>query len=174
MNDIGQNQIEEVNIGIRGANYGWNVREGTFLTGAGVEGGSLPYLYPLVDQNDDFTYPVAQYDHDDLSNAIGAGFLYEGDAIPTLRGMYVFSDLVQGRLFYTDLSERNEQGLATILELRTRINGKNQALKEVLAYENTYAPIPRVDLRLGTDSEGEIYTLSKGDGKIRKIVLAEQ
>ena len=53
-----------------------------------MEGGSLPYLYPLVDLNDDFTYPVAQYDHDDLSNAIGAGFLYEGDAIPTLRGMY--------------------------------------------------------------------------------------
>ena len=174
LNDIGQNQIEEVNIGIRGANYGWNVREGTFLTGAGVEGGSLPYLYPLVDRNDDFTYPVAQYDHDDLSNAIGAGFLYEGDAIPALRGMYVFSDLVQGRLFYADLSKRNEQGLATILELRTRINGKNQALKEILAYENTYAPIPRVDLRLGTDSEGEIYTLSKGDGKIRKIVLAGQ
>ena len=33
MGDIGQNSVEEVNLGIRGANYGWRLREGMFATG---------------------------------------------------------------------------------------------------------------------------------------------
>ena len=65
INDIGQNQVEEVNVGRAGGNYGWNVREGTFVTGAGIEDGYLGYLYPLEDTDDGFEYPIAQYDHDD-------------------------------------------------------------------------------------------------------------
>ena len=30
--DIGQHHVEEVNLGIKGANYGWPLREGTFVT----------------------------------------------------------------------------------------------------------------------------------------------
>ena len=37
INDIGQNQIEEVNIGKAGANFGWRIREGTFATGSNIE-----------------------------------------------------------------------------------------------------------------------------------------
>ena len=172
INDIGQNQIEEVNLGVAGANYGWNVREGTFVTGAGLEGGGMQYLYPLDDKNDGFTYPVAQYDHDDLSNAIGSGYLYEGSAIAALKGLYVFADLVQGRIFYSDLADLAPNEQAPIFELRVQIDGKEQPITDVLAYENTYAPIPRVDLRLGIDGQGELYMLTKGDGQIRKLVPA--
>ena len=43
----------------------------------------------------------------------------------------------------------------------------------MVGYTNTYhADIPRVDLRMGMDAEGEIYLLTKGDGWIRKLVAA--
>lgn len=32
--DIGQSQLEEVNVGVAGANYGWPVREGSFARGS--------------------------------------------------------------------------------------------------------------------------------------------
>ena len=170
LNDIGQNQIEEVHLGIPGANYGWNVREGTFATGKGVPDGQLQALYPLANRNDGFMYPIAQYDHDDVINAIGSGYLYEGSLIPELKGLYVFADLVQGRIYYSDFTKVGADGLATIEELRVVIDGQERPLNEVLAYKNTYGPIPRVDLRLGTDADGELYILTKGDGQIRKIV----
>ncbi len=38
MGDIGPNFVEEVNLGIPGANYGWRLSEGTFATGYGRAG----------------------------------------------------------------------------------------------------------------------------------------
>ena len=40
--DIGQGQIEEVNLGVSGANYGWRLREGTFASGYAVGAGPGP------------------------------------------------------------------------------------------------------------------------------------
>ncbi|MEM7097329.1 MAG: PQQ-dependent sugar dehydrogenase [Pseudomonadota bacterium] len=171
INDIGQNLIEEINIGRAGANYGWPLREGTFVTGQGRVGGYLAALYQNHDLTDGFTYPIAQYDHDDVVNAIGSGYLYEGAAIPALRGKYVFGDLVQGTVYYIDGNARDENGSAQIRELQLIIDGKIQPLRDVASYANTYTPdVPRVDLRLGVDSQGELYLLTKGDGKVRKLV----
>ena len=172
INDIGQNQIEEVNLGVPGGNYGWNIREGYFATGAGVPGGYLPYLYPLPDEGEvEFVYPIAQYDHDDVANAIGSGYLYEGSGVAGLYGRYVFSDIVSGKIYYFD--PEAEVLPAKIRELRVIVDGKAQPMIDVVGYHNTYAPdIPRADLRLGIDAAGELYTLTKGDGWIRKLVAA--
>jgi glucose/arabinose dehydrogenase len=106
--DVGQNDIEEIDIVTKGGNYGWRLKEGTFRfdsngSGSGFVTNDLTGLPPgLID-------PVAQYDHDDGLSAIG-GFVYEGSAIPELAGKYVFGDFSTtfasplGRLFYADLT----------------------------------------------------------------------
>ena len=111
IDDIGQNQVEEVNLGARGANYGWQQREGTFATGtgAGSPGGKNDYSdYPIPagDAANGFSYPIAEYDHSDdardggtVPSGIGSGFVYQGSLAPQYRGIYVFTEFVEGKLF---------------------------------------------------------------------------
>ncbi|MEM7315427.1 MAG: PQQ-dependent sugar dehydrogenase, partial [Planctomycetota bacterium] len=80
--DIGQSNIEEVNRGIAGANYGWSVREGTFdMTGKAPDNPISAAELPADHATDPYTYPVAQYDHDfdntgQISAAIAGGYVY--------------------------------------------------------------------------------------------------
>jgi glucose/arabinose dehydrogenase len=94
--DVGQSSYEEVNIVHRGGNYGWNVREGSHCFGVDECPSSSPDGASLLD-------PIIEYPHGDADvsgiSVIG-GHIYEGDAIPSLQGRYVFADYIaQGRLF---------------------------------------------------------------------------
>ena len=168
--EIGQDQIEEVNIGIAGANYGWRLREGTFATAYAIEGAKMGPVYPRPESEEEaFVYPIAQYDHDE-GYAISGGFVYRG-SIKALHGKYVFSELVKGRLFMIDTADIQPDGLAEITEIDISIPGSNDSLRKVGGFADTYRPgTQRADLRLGIDTQGELYVLTKGDGWIRKLV----
>jgi glucose/arabinose dehydrogenase len=101
--DVGQNNMEEIDLITRGGNYGWNIKEGTFYFDAAdgniVSAPVRPVPPGLVD-------PIAQYDHDDGLAIIG-GHVYHGTALPALAGRFVFGDwgsfgAPSGRLFYLD------------------------------------------------------------------------
>ena len=169
MGDIGQNSIEEVNLGVPGANYGWRLREGTFATGYAVGPRRPGRLYPRPARDEQpFVYPVAQYDHDE-GYAVSGGFVYRGQAIPALQGKYVFTDFPRGRVLYIDADALVPGELAEIQELRLLFDGRERDLVEVAGFSNTYAPGDRADARLGTDSAGELYLLTKSDGRVRKL-----
>jgi glucose/arabinose dehydrogenase len=141
--DVGQNDIEEVDVVVAGGNYGWPLKEGSFLSdqngsdpGFVTGRGSVPGV-ELID-------PVVEYDHDEGVAVIG-GFVYRGDAIPQLRGRYVFGEnrgpSGDGRMFYITPDGR-------IAEFRL-------PLQETL------------DARLlgfGQDASGEIYALTNAAG----------
>ena len=140
MGDIGQNFVEEVNLGVPGANYGWRLREGTFATGYAVGARRPGRTYPRPSQDDHpFVYPVAQYDHDD-GNAIGGGFVYRGQAIPALQGKYVFTDFPRGRVLYIDADTLVPGQLAEIRELRLIVDGEERDLVEVAGFPNHLRP----------------------------------
>ncbi|MCZ6888737.1 MAG: PQQ-dependent sugar dehydrogenase [Gammaproteobacteria bacterium] len=169
--EIGQDQIEEINLGIAGANYGWRLREGTFATAFAVKGGTVGQVYrrSFTDQ-ENFVDPIAQYDHGE-GRAVSSGFVYRGSRIAQLQGKYVFSELVRGRIFYIDTDRLSPGHPAEIKELRVFIGGRERDLVDVAGYPNTYRPGSlRVDLRLGIDSAGELYLLTKGDGWVRTLV----
>ena len=167
--DIGQDQTEEVNLGVAGANYGWRLREGTFATGHEADRRRGP-VYPRPETDPQpFAYPVAQYDHDE-GFAIGGGYVYRGAGISELRGRYVFTDFPRGRLFAIGADGLGSGDMATIEELRITFDGVERALADEAGFPNTYSPGPRVDPRLGIDHDGELYLLTKGDGWLRKLV----
>ncbi len=85
--DVGQNCVEEINVmpaGTRGSNFGWSRLEGSYRFQ-----GDLPDTHVL---------PAFEYRHPDGGCAVSGGYVYRGEAIPDLRGMYVFADYCRGRL----------------------------------------------------------------------------
>jgi hypothetical protein len=151
--DVGQNNIEEIDKIEKGKNYGWAVKEGTFLfdrsngTIGAPPGNNSPGLPPQ------YTDPISgpggtlQYDHTDGISITG-GFVYRGTALPQLVGKYIFGDLairggprVDGRLFYADL----QQG--TINEFLIPQFANDQLPNSVTVHG------------FGEDSSGELYAM---------------
>jgi glucose/arabinose dehydrogenase len=161
LSDIGQAQIEEINLLLPGANYGWPVREGTFVTDR-LRQDDL-YALPADDASRGFTYPVAQYDHGE-GVAITGGFVYRGASVPALQGHYLFGDLVNGRVFHLPADELVPGRQAAFAELTLLKNGTPVTLMQLMPGRQR-----RVDLRFGQDQAGEVYLTSKRDGWIRGL-----
>jgi len=88
--DVGQNQIEEINLAAGnppGLNYGWNPTEGTQC-----------YLEAGCDTSA-FTLPVMEYTHDEGGCSVTGGYVYRGEEMPDLQGDYIFADYCSGFLW---------------------------------------------------------------------------
>jgi hypothetical protein len=131
------------------------------------------YTLPANDAELGYTYPVAAYAHHpragwpctkDSGHAVSGGFVYRGHLAPELTGKYIFGDIVDGRLFYTEESEMKRGGPRAPLHLLlvTDASGKTMTLQDL-------AGDPRVDLHLGSDRAGDLYLLSKARGTIWKV-----
>ncbi len=88
--DVGQNAYEEIDLIVKGGNYGWNIREGSHPFSAG----SSPD--PLID-------PVVEYPQRRGRKIIGlsvtGGYVYRGDRTNGLEGAYIYADYVTGRIW---------------------------------------------------------------------------
>jgi glucose/arabinose dehydrogenase len=78
--DVGQDEIEEVDIIVNGGNYGWNRKEGDLCFAA-----PFPCSTGVID-------PVGTYNHDQGDRSITGGHVYRGTAIPNLAGTYFYAD----------------------------------------------------------------------------------
>ena len=161
--NIGQAHIESVNLILPGHNYGWPIREGTFLVNPY---GDISKVYPLPPNDPEYniTYPAAQYDHDE-GLAISGGFEYTGGAIPPLKNKYLFADMNNGRLYFIELDDVRPGHITTIKEWNITHNGKLTTTAELSGSK-------RVDLRFGKDANGDVYFFSKQDGKVYRLANA--
>lgn len=159
--DIGQSQLEELNLALPGADYGWPVREGTFLTNTGGDIGHV-YALPKADKTARYVYPVAQYDHGE-GNAISGGFVYTGTQIPQLTGKYVFGDIVNGRVFFVDSKALALGRQAPVSELELEIDQTVTTFQQRTNAKKT-------DLRIGLGLNNTLYLYTKTDGKLYKVV----
>src|SRR5438105_814504 len=88
--DVGQATREEVDFepagSSGGANYGWNIMEGSLCFGA------------ASCDTTGLTLPVTEYDHS-LGCHISGGTVYRAARYPSLFGLYFFGDFCSGRLW---------------------------------------------------------------------------
>jgi glucose/arabinose dehydrogenase len=95
--DVGQGSYEEIDVVRRGRsgllNFGWDVFEGR------VRFEDKP-LGPGA-----LVRPVAVYSHDDGCSVTG-GYVYRGQAVPSLRGRYLYGDFCSGTIWSLPASGR--------------------------------------------------------------------
>jgi hypothetical protein len=95
--DVGQNEVEEVNKIVSGGNFGWPIKEGTFLfnrTGSNI-GTVNPVNSPGSPAG--LTDPILEYDHNSGTAVVG-GFIYHGALLPQLDGLLASGSRVSARM----------------------------------------------------------------------------
>lgn len=100
--DVGQNLYEEINLVVKGGNYGWVWREGFTDTAFGTSP-AKPAGFTSIDPV--WAYPhtsVAGADPQLAGNSVVGGIVYRGTRFPAIYGQYVFCDSVSGHIWKLD------------------------------------------------------------------------
>ena len=159
ISDIGHTNVEELNIGQKGLDYGWPYHEGTFIIKPDA---NMKQVFDLKRNTKSYTWPSAQHDHDE-GYAVSAGYVYNENEIPTLKGKYIFGDIVNGKVLFVENKDLNLGQITNIQEFTLEIDGKIDNFRNICQNNKT-------DLRFGQGANGEIYVYTKTDGRIYKVV----
>ena len=134
--DVGQGDFEEINrtpSDDAGLNFGWNVMEG-------------PNCFESDDcDRADKVTPVTGYNHD-LGCSVTGGYVYRGEASPSLMGGYIFGDFCSGTIWGIDAGSRDFTEPVELLQSGLSISS------------------------FGLDEDAELYVTDLGGGTISRVV----
>jgi len=143
--DVGQALWEEVDLIVKGGNYGWSVREGAHHFKPGPVGAQ--YIEPVME------YPHrtnllahAMYPDSGIGFCVIGGYVYRGTQYPSLQGVYLYGDYNFG----------------TVWGFRYDYEAKKLTVHGALGNSQGY-----ID-SFAEDAAGEIYALMQ-DGKILHV-----
>jgi mono/diheme cytochrome c family protein len=160
--DIGESNVEEVNLIEKGAGYGWGLGSIEGTTRINAKGDAKVVYAATPAELAPYHLPFGEYDHHDGA-AVTGGYVYHGPLVE-LRDKYVFGDIVNGRLFFMNMGA--ELMDHSIYELTVVRDGAVTGVKAL-------AHADRAHLRIGYDDRtGDMYVLTKEDGMIRRITAA--
>ncbi len=120
--DVGQYAWEEVDLVVRGGNYGWRLMEGMhcFTPTTDCE---RPGLIP----------PILEYGHEGGRCSITGGYVYRGSSQPALTGLYLYGDYCSGEIFgarvEAEMTPKKERNSNVLLRTGLRISsfGEDEA-----------------------------------------------
>jgi len=108
--DVGQGDIEELDIVESGQNYGWNIKEGTACynpsTGCNSTG--------LID-------PIWEYDHS-VGRSITGGFVYRGTNLTDHIGSYIYGDYIKGQIWSLEYDSIHQTNNTLLFETGLKIS----------------------------------------------------
>jgi glucose/arabinose dehydrogenase len=96
--DVGQNAYEEVDIVVKGGNYGWRIKEGAHCFDPANPNKAPADCPDQAANGDKLIDPILQYKNmnsraaDAQGISITGGYVYRGKALPQWQGKYIFGD----------------------------------------------------------------------------------
>jgi quinoprotein glucose dehydrogenase len=144
--EVGQNIWEEINIIVKGGNYGWNIRESMHdfdVRNAKPGPGRTPAQANKPDGkiSDKFVEPIWEYHHD-IGKSITGGYVYRGQKIPALVGCYVYGDYVSGKQWALKYDQQAKKVVANY----------------AIVLDNKKLPADNITvITYGEDEQGEVY-----------------
>ncbi len=175
--DIGQDTREEINLGVNGGNFGWDLREGSeFPPG-------------------EFLNPVAEWEHSvELaahpsplppgwalnSDAVTMAEVLRGGDLSELDGVLMAGDNPKG-LFYlldvdTDPLDGGGEGWSELIPIEES-TGIPKRLITMINEERAMLGLSatnRADLRFSVNTPGEVFVLNKQDGVLRMLTVVPE
>ncbi|XP_026219448.1 HHIP-like protein 1 isoform X2 [Anabas testudineus] len=140
--DVGQNKYEEVDLIVKGGNYGWRAKEGFSC-----------YDRKLCQNSSlDDILPIFAYAHK-LGKSVTGGYIYRGCQMPNLNGLYIFGDFMSGRLM--SLKENVTTGEWQYSEI---CMGRDRTCRFPKLINSYYKYI----ISFAEDESGELYFLATG------------
>jgi len=113
--DVGQDLWEEVDLVVKGGNYGWCAREGAHYFKPAPEGAR--YIEPVIE------YPhrpdllaQSQFPNHAPGACVVGGYVYRGKKYPALQGIYIYGDFALGTIFGLRYADHKVTDYGTLLE----------------------------------------------------------
>ncbi|KAI9522113.1 hypothetical protein NQZ68_039292 [Dissostichus eleginoides] len=140
--DVGQNKFEEVDLIVKGGNYGWRAKEGFSCYDRKL----------CLNSSLDDILPIFAYPHK-LGKSVTGGYIYRGCQMPNLNGLYIFGDFMSGRLM--SLKENVASGEWQYREI---CMGGDQTCRFPKLINSYYKYI----ISFAEDEAGELYFMATG------------
>ncbi len=179
IDDVGQGTREEVDEGIKGANYGWNIREGSC-----PQGKSPPCAAPTAGLTD----PLTDYGRQDGCTYITGGAFVPNGAWPEMYdGAYLFADGGCGKIFVrtrdgkVDYAAPFASGAGVVADMVFAPDGAGYALYYTqsntgkvrkLTFNGLPAPAPVSALKLVSTASTRVYDTRNGIGTTPGLMRA--
>lgn len=107
--DVGQNTWEEIDLIVRGGNYGWNLREGMHPFPSPDDPGlqNRP-TFDSRSKDKQLIEPIWEFHHT-VGLSVTGGHVYRGRDVPELKGYYLYADYVSGQVWALKYDERQKR-----------------------------------------------------------------
>jgi len=89
--DVGQGLWEEIDLIVKGGNYGWSMFEGLHCYNS-------PWPCTPPCDSTGLIMPIWEYSHSEGLSVTG-GYVYRGNQVPELTGKYIYADFMTGKIW---------------------------------------------------------------------------